>query len=93
MLNNRLQRLEKRIAQLAVRACRVCHGRPVAAAIREVYEIDPNGPGFRPTGERHLLHRDDRLTADLRCTACGQEAPQLHLMHIAGTCDPHKAPE
>jgi hypothetical protein len=63
--------------------CRLCYGSPVAA-IRVVYEPDPNGPGYRKTGEYYLMDDDDnRVTDELRCRECGMEAIQIHLMSSA----------
>ena len=79
-LIQRLPRLEKAIHAIGGgRTCRLCYGHPVAV-IHVMHELDPNGPGFRKTGECYLANHDcDRITDDLRCRECGAEAVQVHL--------------
>lgn len=84
MITGRLRRLEKVVGELGAGVCRTCHGRPFAA-IRIMHEPDPDGPGFRKTGECFLVEgEEDRVADDLRCRACGAEAVQLHLIDIVG---------
>ena len=84
-LTQRLDRLEKAIDVLGNGgSCRLCYGHPVAA-IHVMHEPDPNGPGFRKTGDCYLAKGDeDRITDDLTCRQCSTTAVQLHLMDIVG---------
>jgi hypothetical protein len=53
MIKNRLLKLEKALGDIN-RVCRKCYGTPVAV-VQKVYEIDPDGPGFHPTGDCYLM--------------------------------------
>ena len=79
----KLGQLEKAAAKRGFATCRLCYGHPLAS-ILVMHDRDPDGPGFRKTGDYYLLEGEDRLSDDLRCRRCGTEAVQLHLMDIAG---------
>ena len=79
-LAQRLDRLEKAAKKHRVGVCKLCYGHPIAA-IQVMHEPDPNGPGFRKTGEGYLLEHDsDRIGDDLCCRRCGAPATQIHLI-------------
>jgi hypothetical protein len=83
-INQRLDRLEKAYKGMGGGVCRLCYGHPIAR-IKVMREQDPDGPGFRKTGECYLMEgEENRVTDDLRCVACGAEALQIHLMAIVG---------
>jgi hypothetical protein len=84
-INQRLDRLEKAFNGMGGGICRLCYGHPIAT-IEVMHERDPDGPGYRKTGDCYLMQGDERrITDDLRCLECGAEAVQLHLMTTVGT--------
>src|SRR5688500_18125474 len=86
-LNKRLAQLEKAVRDTGGARCTLCHGYPVAM-IFVTHEPDPNGPGFRKTGQRFLAEGDhDRITDDLRCRACGRETAVAHIMWTSGVSE------
>ena len=79
-LAQRLDRLEKAVKKHRVGVCQLCYGHPVAS-IYEIHESDPNGPGYRKTGEYYLLDRDnDRISDHICCIRCGTPAVRIHLI-------------
>ena len=82
-VNSRLGRIERNICRLGGGVCPLCWGEP-HATIRVMHERDPNGLGFRKTGDCFLIDDDNRITDDLRCRRCGTRALQCHLMAIGG---------
>lgn len=82
-LMQRLNQLEKAMHNVGGGKCPLCFGYPVAV-LDIMHERDPNGPGFRKTGERFLIDETDRITDDLRCRCCGARAQEVHLMASVG---------
>ena len=79
----RLAKLERALKDFCARPCTFCWGDPFAA-LREEWEDDPDGPGFR-RGSRTLLEEDlRRITDDLRCRRCGAKAKVFLLQTIKG---------
>src|SRR4051812_19995235 len=84
-ITQRLSRLERGARELGAGRCPLCDGHPMAV-LYDMHEPDPNGPGYRRTGECYLVtDYGSNLTDDLHCTACGAEAAQMRVIRNVRT--------